>query len=160
VSAKFGSPPNVGAAVTILPKQAGLPGVELAIIRVTKHDDLADEGVPPWWEPVFESVKDRAYFTLPGPQFPGDVVVVYPASPMATLLDAKLLTADDVPPGILLKGVRIAVDVDGDGRPDAIELSVCTDNPKRASCGEATATEIHRCEAGVWSLVHRFEPVS
>jgi hypothetical protein len=160
VSAMFGAPPSVGEAVTILPQDKALPTIELRITEVIKHDELADEGGQPWWEPVLAPVTDKAYFELPGSQFPGDVVVVYPATPSATLLDPTTLSADDLPPKILLAGVKVAVDVNADGRPDAIELSVCTEDPKRAECGEATGTEIYRSEGGVWSLVHRFEPAT
>jgi hypothetical protein len=160
VSAMFGVAPNVGETVTILPKDKALPTIELRITEVIKHDELADEGGQTWWEPVLEPITDKAYFELPGSQFPGDVVVVYPATPSATLLDLDKLSAGDLPAKILIAGVQIAVDVNGDGRADAIELSVCTENPKRTECGEATGTEIYRSEDGVWSLVHRFEPAT
>lgn len=161
---RFGLRPTAGETVTILPRHPSLPPLELTIRKVVTHGAPRD-GIPRWWEPVLEKVTERAYFDVPTPkdrsaQLPVDVVVVYPATPTATLLDPKGLDPADLPPSVLPKGVEIAVDVDGDGRPDTIESTVCTENPKRARCGEATAWEVHRREGDGWTLVHRHEPAT
>lgn len=162
--ARFGLRPAVGEAVTILPRHPTLPVLELSITKVKTHGSPRDD-IPRWWEPVLEDVTEPAYVDLRtprdrSPQHPIDVVVVYPATPSATLLDPKRIDPDDLPPEVVPKGVEIAIDVDGDGRPDALEASVCSDDPKRARCFEATAWEIHRREGDGWQLVHRFEPAT
>jgi hypothetical protein len=161
---RFGLKPTVGERVTILPRHPSLPPLELAIRKVVTHGAPRD-GIPRWWEPVLEKVTERAYFDVRTPkdrsaQLPVDVVVVYPATPTAALLDPKGLDPASLPPSVLPKGVEIAVDVDGDGRPDTIESTVCTESPKRARCGEATAWEVHRREGEGWTLVHRYEPAT
>ncbi len=161
---RFGVRPTVGETVTILPRHPTLPVLELEIRKVVRHGAPAD-GIPRWWEPVLERVTERAYLDVRAPkdrsaQLPVDVVVVYPATPSATLLDPKAVDPGDLPPGVLPKGVEIAVDVNGDGRPDAIESTVCTENPRRARCSEATAWEVHRRKGTGWQLVHRFEPAT
>lgn len=161
---RFGLRPTPGETVTIVPRDPALPVLELSIVNVRTHGAPRD-GIPRWWEPVLAKVEDRAYFELRAPrdrrpEYPADVVVVYPATPSAVLLDPKAVSPDDLPPGVLPKGVELAVDVDGDGRPDAIESTVCTENPKKAKCFEATAWEVHRREGDGWQLVHRFEPAT
>jgi hypothetical protein len=161
---RFGVRPTAGEKVTILPRHPSLPPLELTIRKVVTHGAPRD-GIPRWWEPVLEKVTERAYFDVRTPkdrsdQLPVDVVVVYPATPTATLLAPKGLDPADLPPSVLPKGVEIAVDVNGDGRPDTIESTVCTESPKRARCGEATAWEVHRREGDGWTLVHRHEPAT
>ncbi|MCX4240483.1 hypothetical protein [Paraliomyxa miuraensis] len=152
----FGLRPTAGEAVTVLPRHPTLPALELSITKVKTHGNPRDD-IPRWWEPVLEEVTEPAWVDV---RAAVDVVVVYPATPSATLLDPTRILPDDLPPSVLPKGVEIAVDVDGDGRPDAIEASVCSENPRRARCFEATAWEIHRREGDGWQLVHRFEPAT
>ncbi len=155
---QFGIRPSKGETVTVLPLKASLPPLELTITRIKKRD----YGDYPSWDVSFSRVTDRAYFKIKGsnPQMPADVVVVYPATPSATVLKTKGLSPDDLPGHAPPRSVELAVDVNGDGKPDTVELTVCTDNPKRAKCGEATAWETHRLVDGEWTLVYRFEPIT
>jgi len=157
---RFGFRPKRGAAVTVLPDDPSLPTLELKIERIVGHRAVKEDDIQASWDAVLEPVTDRAYHDVEGttPTFPVGVVAVYPATPSARVLDPATLDPAQLPAGTPPGGVSLAVDVNGDGQPDTVERSICTDDPKIADCGEATAWELQRRVEGAWTLVHRFDP--
>ena len=56
--------------------------------------------------------------------------------------------------------IEWGVDVDGDGRPEALMIRYCSDDPKQVECFEATSHALYRRAGRRWRKVFVFEPVS
>ena len=162
ISAPFGVAVEKGKSVSLLPVDSTAPPVTATIRAVTIRDEFVDEGIAPWWAVDIGPIVHPAYVSagdVNAPALAFKVVVVYPAMTDAKRIDPKGWVAELSPP-TSIEAIKAAVDVNHDGRPDIVERSVCTQNPRRPSCGEATAHEILRREGQTWARLYRFEPAT
>jgi hypothetical protein len=154
-------PLHPGEKVTVLPLRRALPRRELPVAVVDEQP-----GTPPFpstWALVVDATVAPFLSARPDPghegHHPFDAIVVSPPAPKARLL-ARGAAGHDLPaaPATLWA----AVDLTGDGKPDAAIFRFCCEQPSRparAPGGSPCQTEcvaIYLRDAGQsWRLVHQ-----
>lgn len=124
----FHRQPETGSRVTVLPLSYG-PPFELAITSSKLRDDVPDEL---WWEVELEAIRDPAVLAaapVPGRDaaYPFDAVVLHPVRPSARLV--RPADVRDLPRGVEPTLIHTAVDLEGDGRVDALSTKYCCNDP-------------------------------
>jgi hypothetical protein len=163
----FKTPPKPGGTVTILALSITLPALETRITKAKLVENPCSESLPKQWEIEFESLKQAEYvdavFAVPGrvegSYAPFQVAVLYPANPQARALNRGLLDASDLPVGTLLQNVVMALDLNGDQKPDLIATEYCCDRPKaaRTHC-DLTCGKTYLRTAGQWKQIETSTP--
>lgn len=131
--------PVVGDMVTAIPVDIDIAPIGLQIRGVRLelnpfNEEISrrgtDEKLPDSWRLDLEPVTNRAFFDAK-PQgnrvteYPFDVVVLYPATPAARLLDSRLVARDVLPPNVRPETVSVALDLEGDGSADLLIVETC-----------------------------------
>lgn len=163
----FKTPPKPGGVATILALSSALPALEMRITNTKLVENPCSESLPKQWEIEFESLKQTEYvdavFAVPGrvegSYAPFQVALLYPANPQARALNRGLLEAADLPAGTLLQNVVMALDLNGDQKPDLIATEYCCDRPKaaRAHC-DLTCGKTYLRTAGQWKQIDASTP--
>jgi hypothetical protein len=163
----FKTPPKPGGKVTILALSSTLPALTARITKAKLSENPCSESLPKQWEIEFEPLTQAAYvdavFAVPGriegSYAPFQVAVLYPANPQARALNRGLLEAADLPAGTLLQNVVMALDLNGDEKPDLIATEYCCDRPKqsRAQC-DLTCGKTYLRTAGQWKQIDASTP--
>lgn len=147
--------PKLGAEVSVLPLCERPPfRLQIIDIRVDKIDELTR------WVARLAPVQDAAYLEPTESVYACNVIVAYPAQEKLASLDAKTLKKGWLPKGITSKHVKVAVDTNSDGKPDALLATYCTENRKAVECYEATATVLYQRGAKGWRKLYTWEPIS
>jgi hypothetical protein len=151
----FDREPSVGDKVTVVAPD-GAPNLELAITRVKMRDE---EDL--WWEVELEPIKEKHFAEAYRPRdryF--EVVVLYPPVPGARSISPNKLSSRDLPPDVKRKEIKEAIDLDGDGRSDAILVEYCCQTSERPSgacdlhCGKTFVRN-----KGVWEQRSQWTPL-
>jgi len=153
--------PKVGTLISVFPVRKELPHLTLAIKKIVK--DEIDGTVR--WEIELDKIKEREYFSIKAPSnrrrnYPSGVIAVYPAVKTLSFVSFRALKKQKLPRGVTLKHIVFAVDINGDGKADAMETRFCEDNPKMASCFEGTAFVLYRRGKKGWKKIHVAWPLS
>lgn len=151
-----GRKPRVGRSVTVVPTFKA-PAVDVKIVKVRRLAHYEENVV---WGVELEPIAHPAYAAIK--QSYPEVVVLYPASPGATFMDAAAIhkSGSRLPRGFGRANVEWGVDVDSDGKPDALRLRYCTEDRKRVECFEATGHKIFRRAGRRWRQVYDWKPES
>lgn len=163
----FKTPPKPGGTVTIVALSSALPTLEARITTAKLSENPCSESLPKQWEIEFEPLTQTAYLDavlavpgrIEGSYAPFQVAVLYPANPQARALNRGLLDAADLPAGTLLQNVIMALDLNGDEKPDLITTEYCCDRPKegRAHC-DLTCGKTYLRTSGQWKQIDASTP--
>jgi hypothetical protein len=155
----FKKAPRTGATVTVVPAH-GLPVVTLKVIGSQKRSELGRS----FSAIDVAEVKDEAYLTAapqPGrrPDSPDDVMVLYPAVKVAQAIAASAVSAGDLPPKVSPDLVKIAVDLNGDGQPDALVVELCCYSRAKPVGCDLICGEKYLRTGKAWKLIDKSQPM-
>lgn len=134
---------NNGELVQVIPLREELPSLLLPVVRTKLRDEYDI-----WYEVDLELITDSSYWKIESkpdrrPEYPSDVLVVYPPIQNCKLLPTAKLNSSELPqfaPKEIIKG---ALDFDNDNKPDALVLEFCCKDRKTRenpdcdyTCGE------------------------
>jgi hypothetical protein len=147
---------------TIIPLIANLPILNLRTTYVAEAIGCEDDKV---FEGVIE-ISDSAYLThqaMPGRRddAPFDVLVLYPANPIARSFPVKSLTREMIPRNVPKSTITAAVDLGRSGRPDLIVSSYCCVASLTPPSGcDHTCQDYYQKKSGSWVRVRQVRPCS
>lgn len=156
----FKRKPVMGDKVTVVPLDVEIAPLDLRITEIKERNDCGSH----WWEVELEPVRQRAFFDIaPRPdrvqEFPFDVGIVYPAVKYARQIKGKALRKGMLPAGVSLNTVKGALDLTGDGVPDALIVDYCCRDPGKAAKGcDYTCGKIFRKIRNAWKIVNTSSP--
>lgn len=158
----FKTKPAAGASVTVVPLGVKLPPLDLKITKVAREMNQCT--AENFWQADLEPItrrdfRDAAPVTGRRPEYPFEVLVIYPAVKTYKLLEAPTLNARTLPRGITPKTVRAALDLDGDAQPELLYVHHCCDAPSKplAQC-DYECSKTYQKTRGVWKLTATHEP--
>jgi hypothetical protein len=156
--------PVLGSKVTVIPLGAGVPPLDLRIVKAVEKEDACDESLPNWWEVELEPIKLREFFDAEplarrAAEFPFDVAVLYPAVKGARQIDKSRLVKSELPKGVALDTVTAALDLTDDGKPDVLFVEYCCGDEKRpADDCDYTCGKTYMKSGNSWKLVDTSAP--
>ena len=156
----FKKKPAVGSEVTIIPLDVNLGSFDLSITKVTLQENPCDENLPPSWQVDLEPIKDRKVFEIASTERNAliDVVVIYPAVSFAQQIAKQQLRRDMLPRGVAINTAAAAIDLTNDGKPDALILDYCCDNPRKSKGCDYTCGKTFKKIGNIWKLVDTSGP--
>ena len=160
----FKKRPVVGRKVTIIPLDVDVAPFDLRIVKRTEQKECDDPELSSWWEVDLELVKDKRIFDIApalnrAAEYPFEVAVIYPAVSFAKQIVKTQLKEEILPRRVLVSTVKAAIDLTNDGKPDALILEYCCDNPKRSlSECDYTCGKTFKKIRGVWKLIDTSAP--
>jgi len=161
---RFKRKPVVGSKVTVIPLAAGIPPLDLRIIKTEKKVDACDERLPASWEVELEPIKLQKFFDVEpaanrAAEFPFDVAILYPAVKVARQINEGQLVKGTFPKGISIDTVKVALDLTDDGKPDVIIVEYCCGGTKKpADTCDYTCGKTFKKLRNVWKLVDTLAP--
>lgn len=160
----FKRKPVVGSKVTVIPLAAGIPPLDLRIVKAEKREDACDEGLPAWWEVELEPIKLKEFFDFEpaagrAAQFPFDVAVLYPAVKVARQMNKGQLVKGMLPKGVAINTVKAALDLTDDGKPDVVIVEYCCGDAKKPADGcDYACGKTFKKFRNTWRLVDTSAP--
>jgi hypothetical protein len=160
---------RTGSRVTVVPLTSALPAfaTTVAAVAAIPEGQVCDPEQQRF-RVTFGPVRLRAVLRhrplreRSGRAAPIHVAVVYPATPKARYLAPRSITAGDIPASFIRDQVTGALDLDGDGRPDALFLHYCRKDgrpqPGATDRCDDTASEIKLRRGGTWVRHRLYEP--
>jgi hypothetical protein len=158
----FRKKPTVGDKVTLVPIDVELAPFELTVFKARKRSDCGKA----WWDLELEVIaaEKKEIADLPAPTgrsagYAFDVAVIYPAVGSARPVKRERLAAERLPEGVVPEVVKMAVDLDGDDKPEYLVIEHCCDDPKKpalecdTSCGKT-----FRKTGGSWKVIDSSKP--
>ena len=156
----FRKKPVINSKVTIVPLDVDVAPMDLKITGIKEREACGSH----WWDVELETVKAKLFFdtaALPNrtQEFPFDVGVIYPAVSSARQIRKGALRASMLPKGVSLNTVKGAIDLTGDGIPDALLVAYCCRDPQKPAreC-DYSCSKTFRKMGNVWRLVNTSSP--
>tara|TARA_R110001632_G_scaffold229642_1_gene366159 strand:+ start:4961 stop:5704 length:744 start_codon:yes stop_codon:yes gene_type:complete len=153
----------IGEAVQIIPLRKELPTITLNVVKTTKRDEMAPDI---WYEIELENIpkKYKEYWEIGAlpeirPEYPSNVIVVYPLMDNCTLLQGILFQSKDLPANISNNIIKGALDFDGDGLPDAILSEFCCKNKQSNDSCEYYCSETYIKVDNKWTMINSSQPM-
>ena len=125
----FKASPSLNEMATVVPISNEVDKFELEIVK-TKQEEGCTPTEDEWWSVELEpfELSMLSAVSVPAsrnPEYPFDVVVIYPAQKIANLLDINKIPQENLPKGVFKNTVEAAIDLTGTGGPDAIISEFC-----------------------------------
>ncbi len=157
----FKKAPSISSTVQVIPMTLELPILYLNVTETIPRDDF-DRGSPQWYEVYLNNIQNSQYFEFDGPEqrraeYPMDLLIVYPPMANCSYLDNESINEEDLPNDISSPMLKGALDFDGDGKPDAVIVEFCCDEPKYKNC-DLTCGETYIKYQGEWYMVDSSRP--
>lgn len=153
----------VGELVQLFPLRKELPIIELGVIKTNKRDEL-DTDI--WYEVELENIPEEyeEYWNIKSsserrPEYPSDLLFVYPAINSCTLLQDIHFETKDLPINISNDVIKGALDFDGDELPDAIVCTFCCSTRQPVGDCEYTCGEIYIKVNNKWTMINSSQPM-
>ena len=132
----FKRKPVIGDLVTVVPIGADIPAFELRILNAKPTENPCDKRLGNWWEVELDRVNQTAVHqagAIAGrsPEFPFDVVVIYPSVRFAREIARDQLNRQTLPKRVTVQTVKAAIDVTADRIPDIVVTSYCCQHPTK-----------------------------
>ena len=160
----FKTRPAVGDEVTVVTVDAPIPTFSLRILKATPKQESCDERSPLSWEVELQPITQKTFFEASPPperrpEFPFDVVIIYPAVKLARQIGNNQLKPEMLPRGVLIDTVEAAIDLNEDHRPDMVVVKYCCSTGKQMTencnyeCGKT-----FKKAGNAWRLVNSSAP--
>lgn len=153
----FKSKPKIGSETTVLPYPQGKP----VALKITSAKFKRIENVESYWEVSLEdashtSLKDIKPTGHRNPDFPSDVVVLWPAKDKARI--AKIPAA--LPRNVYRKTVKTAIDLDSNDKADILIVEFnCRHRNESSAKADLTCGETWQKTNNKWILCSSFTPL-
>ena len=141
-----GAPPSAGSLVTLVPASTSLSAVIVHVTRSKRRRH--DRCTVVYVEPVRRTEWLHEEWSKGGAWAYPRLIVVDGEQPKAHSVKPETLAGTVLPSGTQLEDVRIAVDIDGDDRVDAIARYACANG--RRDCEEFGCHEVWLREDKRW----------
>ena len=116
---------GIGEIVQVIPLRKELPIIKLSVIKTRKRNDEGDI----WYEVYLGEIpkEHEEYWKIKTPperrpEFPSDLLIIYPVIENCTRLQGIQFEAKDLPVNISNDIIQCALDFNGDKLPDALGL--------------------------------------
>ena len=116
---------SIGEIVQVVPLRKELPIIKLSVIETRKRNDFGDT----WYEVDLENIpkEHEEYWSINtpterSPEFPSDLLIIYPVIKNCTRLKGIQFEAKDLPVNISNDIIQCALDFNGDKLPDALGI--------------------------------------
>ena len=142
----------VGHHVLVIPKDNSLPIIKSTICELEFHDGPARENVP-----LHEvgPIADSVYLNHIGNpdlsrEYLGTALIIPFIETPPVRLDIHMLDEEDIPSSVYMHNISIALDFDGDNKPDIIYTQYCCKDASQNGNCEYNCTAIYRKSFGSW----------
>lgn len=150
----------LGALVQIIPQTKALPAITLEVLKVTKRDDAEEV----WYQIELEEIRDSSYWNFQGstdrrPEFPCELLVLYPPVTDCSILLGNEFDAADLPSGVGNELIKGALDFNGDGLPDALICTFCCKDRSPIGSCDNHCEEFYIKYDHKWSMINASQPL-
>ena len=116
---------SIGEIVQVVPLRKELPIIKLSVIQTRKRNDFGDT----WYEVDLEKIskEHEEYWSINtpperSPEFPSDLLIIYPVIKNCTRLQGIQFETKDLPVNISNDMIQCALDFNGDKLPDVLGI--------------------------------------
>lgn len=147
----FDVQPRAGQEILVIPLRIPVAPFRLPIRNVEPQQFEACDGetIETIYHVETDDLPDPALRTLPAlpgrrDEFPFDAAVLYPAVPKAKVVPPGQIRLTQVPKGVLLSQITLALDLNGDGSPDLLIVTYDQGDATIEDYWEKTGANWHR----------------
>jgi hypothetical protein len=155
--------PAADSKVTVVPLEVNIASFDWQIAKFEEKEAGCDDTKPTAWEVELKPFTQREFFeieSLPNrsPEFPFDVVVLYPAVEFARQVKKEQITKQMLPKGTSINAVKAAIDVTNDQKPDVLLLKYCCQDATKSTDCDYTCGKLFKQVNGKWKLIDEYQP--